>query len=870
MDALRDELKEKFGDDLANNDALFEESVQLCTHHGLDADSFLWKWEAMKWEMGKDIRGKPPAFDADKLNAIRASLHRKLADEERQRAKTRAPAATRGTPRALPGMRAMGMGSSGSRPLPPFAQRGRAAPVKAEPMDVDIPVAGPSSTSSTIVGTSSSARAAHLHFVGPDMSEEAKKARAYRYMYSTIHDRSIALDDRIDDFVNLVQDHYGIDSPEDPASRSSDLPLVVGRITSDTDGAKLADSTLRIETARYLGVVGGAPLRLAEGFRVVGRASGVAQPAVDNTSALSPSAQAGEGNAEATGASQESESGTPSQKKSKRTPAPIVTIPGAPLALFPGAIVALRGRNGAGTFVAEEALVLPPLPPPPGYFSSIPSGLAPNPSSSTPYPTPSSSSSAPFTMAVFAGPYTSDSDLNFAPWQSALASLREEAVDVVILLGPFLDSVHPFIKTGDADEPLHRMFLRRFLMPLRRWLNGVGPVGGGGGSGGAGGGDATTGEGGADGAEGESKPAGSKGGRLALLIPSVRDALSNHLTFPQAELAGFEAFDERIRFLPNPARFAINGVSFAATSAETVFHLQAERLLKRGAGPPEAGDPVANLYRVMLEQRSFYPLFPGPHPQDVHLDVAHLSGLTIGTTDSPEKAKPNGARKTESEGVKDLSGDGEPRPWERTAPDVLIVPTRLKEMAKRVTTIYPELSAAAPTSSYTTLAVNPSYVAKGRHAVLQVNPGATGEGRGSRPYVSRPSRTQQLEQAKALAKKGGTSALKALGATPSVEVPEEFKRKEGTANKILEQREKERKERERKEAKEKGKSKEDGAKPRKRVRRVSSASDSDSDSDSSSSGSSRSSDSASDSESDSGSSASSSSRGRSRDRKRRR
>ncbi|KAL1707583.1 hypothetical protein EV121DRAFT_268496 [Schizophyllum commune] len=353
MDALRDELKEKFGDDLANNNELLDESVQLCTHHGLDADSFLWKWEAMKWEMGKDIRGKPPAFDADKLNAIRASLHRKLADEERQRAKTRAPAATRGTPRALPGMRAMGMGPSGSRPLPPFAQRGRAAPVKAEPMDVDMPVAGPSSTSSTIVGTSRSARAAHLHFVGPDMSEEAKKATAYRYMYSTIHDRSIALDDRIEAFVNLIQDHYGIGPPEDPASKSSDLTLVVGRMTSDTDGAKLADSTLRIETARYLGVVGGAPLRLAEGFRVVGRASGVAQSAADNTSALSPSAQAGEGNAEASqesgnaeanGASQESESSTPSQK-SKRTPAPIVTIAGAPLALFPGAIVALRGAQ---------------------------------------------------------------------------------------------------------------------------------------------------------------------------------------------------------------------------------------------------------------------------------------------------------------------------------------------------------------------------------------------------------------------------------------------------------------------------------------------------------------------------------------------
>ncbi|KAF8073596.1 hypothetical protein FPV67DRAFT_1373409, partial [Lyophyllum atratum] len=54
-----------------------------------------------------------------------------------------------------------------------------------------------------------------------------------------------------------------------------------------------------------------------------------------------------------------------------------------------------------------------------------------------------------------------------------------------------------------------------------------------------------------------------------------------------------------------------------------------------------------------------------------------------------------------------------------------------------------------------------------------------------RPYVSRPSRTQQLENPKLLAK------LKAEG-KPSVEVPEEFKNKTGTANKILESKEKER------------------------------------------------------------------------------
>ncbi|KAG6910671.1 hypothetical protein DXG01_008715 [Tephrocybe rancida] len=75
----------------------------------------------------------------------------------------------------------------------------------------------------------------------------------------------------------------------------------------------------------------------------------------------------------------------------------------------------------------------------------------------------------------------------------------------------------------------------------------------------------------------------------------------------------------------------------------------------------------------------------------------------------------------------------------------------------------------------------------------------------TRPYVSRPSRTQQLENPKLLAK------LKAEG-KPSVEVPEEFKKKSGTANKILELKEKERSKEEKEKAKDEGPS-------RKRARR---------------------------------------------------
>ncbi|KAF8270789.1 zinc knuckle-domain-containing protein, partial [Lactarius quietus] len=122
----------------------------------------------------------------------------------------------------------------------------------------------------------------------------------------------------------------------------------------------------------------------------------------------------------------------------------------------------------------------------------------------------------------------------------------------------------------------------------------------------------------------------------------------------------------------------------------------------------------------------------------------------------------------------------------------------------------------------------------------------TYECKSSRPYVSRPSRTAQLENPRLLAK------LKADG-KPSIEVPEEFKNKSGTADKILE-------------AKEKQREKEDKGRAKKKAKRSSSAasssesdssSDSDTDSGSETSG------------SDSGSS-SYSSRSRDREDKRRR
>jgi len=79
----------------------------------------------------------------------------------------------------------------------------------------------------------------------------------------------------------------------------------------------------------------------------------------------------------------------------------------------------------------------------------------------------------------------------------------------------------------------------------------------------------------------------------------------------------------------------------------------------------------------------------------------------------------------------------------------------------------------------------------------------TYECKSTRPYVSRPSRTAQLENPRLLAK------LKADG-KPSTEVPEEFKNKTGTADRILE-------------AKEKQREKEDKGRAKKRTKRSSNA-----------------------------------------------
>ncbi|KZT73834.1 DNA polymerase alpha, subunit B [Daedalea quercina L-15889] len=297
------------------------------------------------------------------------------------------------------------------------------------------------------------------------------------------------------------------------------------------------------------------------------------------------------------------------------------------IGLFPGAIAAFRGKNGGGgCFSVAEILSLPPL---------------------HPTPTIKAEDTEPFNVCVACGPFTPDADMQFQPWRKLLTKLKADRPAVVILVGPFVDSAHPAVMNGDVDEPPANIFQRQFLAGISDFLT------------------------------------GSPDSQV-LIIPSVRDIISDHAVFPQGELGAEFGQGPRIRLLPNPCRFSLNDVTFGLTSVDVLFHLRKEELFKRAQEvepvPPSGGDTsgsdtMVNTCRHLLQQRSFYPIFPVPLDlaHEVNLDVTHMDRLHL-----------------------DIDGADT-----NIAPNVLILPSRLKHFSKVVDS---------------TLAVNPSFLTKYTYA----------------------------------------------------------------------------------------------------------------------------------------------------------
>ncbi|KLO17265.1 DNA polymerase alpha, subunit B [Schizopora paradoxa] len=409
-----------------------------------------------------------------------------------------------------------------------------------------------------------------VDFKGPTGTERN------RYMYETVGERGSVLDEHIEEIGDLLKQHYDIVDFGDPNSITEDDITVVGRICGEADASavssssKLVEDTIFLESSRSMG---SGSYRVALRFESNLKLRGIPQ---------------GSGS----------------------------------LSIFPGAIVALKGKNGGGTcFVVNEILAV-----------------------NTQQPISHKS----FSMTVACGPFTNDSDLEFKPFSSLMEKLSSLRPSVVLLQGPFVDANHPSIRKGDIDEPPSQIFAERVTKPLLSFLH-------------------------------------ASPNSLILLVPSISDILSNHPVLPQSELEIAALSDYRIKFLANPCRFSINDVTFAATSVDVLFHLRNQELMLRGQevdpSPSTKGtshDPITNACRHLLQQRSFYPLFPVPadFSSEVNLDVSHSEGLRLLTDSGPH------------------------------APDVLLLSSKLKHFSKVIES---------------TIAINPSFAVKGTHATITVS-----------------------------------------------------------------------------------------------------------------------------------------------------
>lgn len=418
------------------------------------------------------------------------------------------------------------------------------------------------------------ASSSRVIFVG---QKDARQNRAYRYMYETLGERSETLDTQLDGFGELILKHYrDVGQLGHPGVFSEEFCVVVGRIVLDAEasgsGVKLNDQSLILEASRAHGDGLRVPLQLAPDLKIRGGYKGLGG-----------------------------------------------------VGLFPGAVVALKGRNGGGGyFIASEILAIPPMPA---------------------SPIPPSNVAASFDMCIACGPFTPDANLDYKPWRTFINNLKASKPAVVLILGPFIDATHTHIQDGLVDETPSDLFKRQFIAPLCDFLS--------------------------------QSPTST-----VLLVPSVNDIISDHAVFPQCELDDEFRGDPRIRLLPNPARFSLNGISFAVCSVDVLYHLRKEEYFRRGeevdsivCEPEAANDPMSNLGRYVLQQRSFYPIFP------VSLDVAHEVNLDV----------------SHSAELRVAENPNDP------APDVMVLPSRLKHFSKVVDN---------------SVVVNPSYLTKGTYATL--------------------------------------------------------------------------------------------------------------------------------------------------------
>lgn len=342
---------------------------------------------------------------------------------------------------------------------------------------------------------------------------------AYKPLAMKLSESSEILDDRIDEFLSIVQDHHGLeDSAFGSAASQSTTPIVaVGRIASDSMEGKLNEASLVLETSRRTGMGLRIPLEMSK-------------------------------------------------------------IPG--WSFFPGQIVVLRGSNVSGSaFKVDEVLEIPLLP----NAASTPAALEGHREKfrGEPDAMDTDTEPPPLNIMFAAGPYTADDNLDFEPLHALCSQAADNYADALIMTGPFIDADHPLIATGDFDLPeeatidpdtatMNTVFKYLFSPALNRLASANPQV-------------------------------------TIILIPSVRDVIDKHVSWPQDAISRKELGLPKVaRLVSNPMALNMNEIVVGVSSQDVLTELRGEEVFKGPAG----GDMLGRLCRYLVEQRHYFPLFP--------------------------------------------------------------------------------------------------------------------------------------------------------------------------------------------------------------------------------------------------------------------
>jgi DNA polymerase alpha subunit B len=243
----------------------------------------------------------------------------------------------------------------------------------------------------------------------------------------------------------------------------------------------------------------------------------------------------------------------------KRVPLDLTSL--TKFALFPGQIVCVKGKNPSGeVFKVSEVVELPYLGAPitPGdelkQYKDV-------------------------KLNVISGPYTGMNDLDFAPLEELVQRINNEyKPHVVIMFGPFVDITHPLISQGvdlevqQDDKKVKPQTLdgvfKVIVSPILKKINPLTQV---------------------------------------VLIPSLKDAVSKHAAYPQ------DSFDRKqlqlgknFKCFTNPSMFQVNEINIGVSNNDIFRDLK--DVSKGDLAMENRFERISN---HVIEQRRFYPLFPG-------------------------------------------------------------------------------------------------------------------------------------------------------------------------------------------------------------------------------------------------------------------